>query len=228
MKRIASVSFGKDSTAMLLRIMEEGLPLDEVVFYDTGAEFDAIYNVRDRLLPIIRANGITYTELHPPRPFFYDMLEKPIKTRDGGQKIGYKWCGGLCRWGTRQKITAIDKASKGAFVYVGIAADEMRRIERERNENKLLPLVEWGMTEADCLAYCEERGIKWTEGGIDLYGVLDRVSCWCCRNKNLKELRGIYESLPHYWDRLLRLEAAIGEPMKSSGTLPELAKRWTR
>lgn len=36
-KFVASVSFGKDSLAMLLKIIEEGLPLDEVVFYDTGA-----------------------------------------------------------------------------------------------------------------------------------------------------------------------------------------------
>ena len=35
MKYVASVSFGKDSLAMLLRLIEENKPLDEVVFYDT-------------------------------------------------------------------------------------------------------------------------------------------------------------------------------------------------
>ena len=49
MKYIASVSFGKDSLAMLLKIIEENLPLDEVVFYDTGMEFQAIYNIRDKI-----------------------------------------------------------------------------------------------------------------------------------------------------------------------------------
>ena len=34
MKYIASCSFGKDSLAMILTIIEHGLPLDEVVFYD--------------------------------------------------------------------------------------------------------------------------------------------------------------------------------------------------
>lgn len=44
MKRcIASVSRGKDSLAMLHGLIERGMPLDEVVFYDTGMEFDAIY-----------------------------------------------------------------------------------------------------------------------------------------------------------------------------------------
>ncbi len=64
-KRIASVSFGKDSLAMLLRLLEEEWPLDEVVFYDTGMEFRAIYDIRDRLVPILKEKGVRYTELHP-------------------------------------------------------------------------------------------------------------------------------------------------------------------
>ena len=40
---IASVSFGKDSLAMLLKLLELKYPLNEVIFYDTGMEFDCIY-----------------------------------------------------------------------------------------------------------------------------------------------------------------------------------------
>ena len=53
MKYIASVSFGKDSLAMLLKIIDEKLPLDEVLFYDTGMEFKAIYSIRDKILPLL-------------------------------------------------------------------------------------------------------------------------------------------------------------------------------
>ena len=73
-KYIASVSFGKDSVAMLLMLIEKGCPLDEVVYYDTGVEFNAIYHVRDQILPILEAHGIKYVELKPERPFMYDML----------------------------------------------------------------------------------------------------------------------------------------------------------
>jgi 3'-phosphoadenosine 5'-phosphosulfate sulfotransferase (PAPS reductase)/FAD synthetase len=52
-KYIASVSFGKDSLAMLLKLIEKKYPLDEVVFYDTGKEFQAIYDVRDSVLPLL-------------------------------------------------------------------------------------------------------------------------------------------------------------------------------
>ena len=216
-KYAASISFGKDSAAMLLKIIEKGLPLDKVVFYD----------VRDSLLPVIRDYGAEYVELKPKRPFFYDMLEKPVKHRDGTTSCGYRWCGGACRWGTAAKVSAIDRETRGYTVYVGIAADETPRIAKERAANKVLPLVDFNMTETECLQYCRENGISWDEGGVDLYEVLDRVSCWCCRNKNLKELRGIYENLPGYWEKLVSLENQIGENMKASASLPALADRWS-
>lgn len=76
MKHIASVSFGKDSLYMLLRLIETGTPLDEVVFYDTGMEFQAIYDARDAVLPLLAKHGIAYKELTPPRtvPFFIKCL----------------------------------------------------------------------------------------------------------------------------------------------------------
>ena len=89
---IASVSFGKDSLAMVLLILERGLPLDEVVFYDTGMEFKAIYDTRDRVLPILYDHGVKYTELRPPRPFLFDMLEKPVSSKKNGLHYGYSWC----------------------------------------------------------------------------------------------------------------------------------------
>ena len=59
---MASVSWGKDSLAMLLRLIYENKPLNEVVFFDTGMEFQAIYNVRNAVLGMLKVRGITYTE----------------------------------------------------------------------------------------------------------------------------------------------------------------------
>lgn len=157
MKYIASCSFGKDSLAMVLMLIERGLPLDEVVFYDTGMEFQAIYDLRDDMLPIFQQHGIKYTTLYPDNPFLYDMLERPVK---GRERRGYGWCGGLCRWGTTCKLRTIDQYAErqGAKVYVGIAADETPRLQKERKPYKLFPLAEFGMTEADCLQYCYSAG----------------------------------------------------------------------
>lgn len=152
---IASVSFGKDSLAMVLLILERGLPLDEVVFYDTGMEFKAIYDTRDRVLPILYDHGVKYTELRPPRPFLFDMLEKPVSSKKNGLHYGYSWCGGCARWGTANKTSALDKhakaAGKNVIQYIGIAADEQKRLQR-LPLYKVAPLAKFGFTEADALA----------------------------------------------------------------------------
>lgn len=109
---IANVSWGKDSTAMLHLLLDRGDQLDEVVFYDTGAEFDAVYAERDRMLPLLSERGVRYTELRPRRPFFFDMLAKTVRHRDGTESQGYGWCGGVCRWGTRAKADAIDRYTR--------------------------------------------------------------------------------------------------------------------
>lgn len=229
-KRIASVSFGKDSLAMLLRLLEEGWPLDEVVFYDTGMEFQAIYDIRDRARMILEGRGIRYTELKPNYDFEWKMFDKPVNGRNGFH-YGYSWCGGRCRWGTTDKLAAIERYAKGAIEYVGIAADEVSRLKKERNGTKVFPLSEWGMAEADCLSYCYERGFTWEEdagaGKVRLYDVLDRVSCWCCANKNLKELRNMKRMLPDYWKRLEDLQRRTARPMKGAGkSVFELGERF--
>lgn len=99
---IASVSWGKDSLAMLLLLIEKSWPLDEVVFYDTGMEFQAIYDTQDRMLPELERLGIKYTRLEPENPFLFDMLERPVQSRQKGAHRGYGWCGGLCRWEPRR------------------------------------------------------------------------------------------------------------------------------
>lgn len=229
MKYIASCSFGKDSLAMLLLIIEKKLPLDEVVFYDTGMEFKAIYNIRDKVLPLLKEHNIKYVELQPKEPFEYTMFDKPVHKRDGSISKGYSWCGGRCRWGTTEKLQAIEKYSKGNYEYIGIAYDEPQRIVRERKPNKLMPLVDFKMTEKDCLEYCYSKGFNWVEDDIELYSILDRVSCWCCCNKNMKELKNYYLYLPKYWDGLRRLQSKTDRPMKyNKYTVYDLEDRFKR
>lgn len=224
-KYIASVSFGKDSLAMLLKLLSEKYPLDFVVFYNTGMEFDSIYRIRDRVVQMLSERGISYVELSPDEPFLYSALERKIKYRKReGYHYGFGWCGGPCRWGTSNKLAAIQKFKKSlnddVIDYVGIAADEPERFNKARNEGKLMPLVDWNMTESDCLKYCRDRGFGWEEpaatqsGVIDLYDILDRVSCWCCANKNLKELRNIHKYLPQYWQCLKDMQNKIDRPFK--------------
>lgn len=210
---------------MLLEIISRGLPLDEVIYYDNGMDFMAITRLSEQTELFCKKHGITYTRLRPERPFEYDMLSKPVVSKQKGSHNGYGWCGGVCRWGTTFKATTIDRYSDSIGehkTYIGIAADETERITKERKSCVVLPLVDFGMSESDCLSRCRESNVTWLEespvtesGYIDLYEILDRVSCWCCRNKNRKELKNIWKYLPQYWAKLEQLQSCLDRPMKN-------------
>lgn len=221
---IASCSCGKDSLAMVYRLMKENYPLDEIVFYDTGMEFSAIYKNWGELIRKAWEKGINTTMLTPEIGFLYKMLSKPVNVGKENEHKGYSWCGGVCRWGTTDKLKYLDKYAedKNAIVYVGIAADELNRIKKERKQYKSFPLVDWGMTEKDCLQYCRGIGVNWREGDVDLYDILDRVSCWCCGNKNLWELYNMWKYLPEYWRKLEKLQELNCRPFKKTKSIQEI------
>lgn len=219
--KCASVSFGKDSLAMLLRMLDENWELDKVLFFDTGMEFQAIYNIRDNVKKILVSKGIQFHVLRPKVPFLYSMLEKDIVSKKNGSHKGYGWCGGVTRWGTTEKLKALDSVECDTM-YVGIAKDEPKRLQRLQGTNKFSPLDFWGMTEQDCLDYCRQKGFNWNEDGVDLYTILDRVSCWCCSNKNKKELTNIKKHLPKYWKEIQDLQSKISKPMNRGKWYNEL------
>lgn len=230
MKYIASVSFGKDSLAMLLLLLQRNKQLDEVIFYDTGMEFQSIYDTRNKVLSLLKSKNIKYTELCPKDSFEYTMFDKNVKHRNGTFSNGYSWCGGRCRWGTTEKNRSISSYLKNKYgedyqEYVGIAYDEPQRI-REDN-HKIYLLNELKYTEKDCLKLCYENGYFWDEDGIRLYDILDRVSCWCCANKNLKELRNYYKYLPKYWNKLKQFQKRTNRPFKNNKhTIFDLEERF--
>lgn len=218
-KIIVSFSGGKDSTWMLLEMIRRGEHIDEVVFFDTGWEFPQMLRHVEKIKKLVEDNGVTFTTLHPEKPFDYWMFEHPKKN---GQK-GWSWCGLYnARWGTRWKIDAIDnyfEHEPDHIQCVGIAVDETDRLEKERTGNKRFPLAEWGITEAECLSGCYSLGYDW-EG---LYEDLDRVSCKFCALKNLKELRNIYWKMPDVWSELRDYQSRTYFPYKGEDFENELA-----
>lgn len=74
--------------------------------------------------------------------------------------------------------------------------------------DKRYPLVEWGITEAEALKVCYDRGF--TFGG--LYEIYRRASCWCCPLQRIGELRNLRRHHPELWARLLDMdERAIAQ-----------------
>lgn len=231
---VANISGGKDSMAMLIVLLVNGRPIDEVIFFDTGWEFGCIYKNIEVVKAICNEYNIKFTVLKPEKTFDYLMFEHPHKTRKGEDINGYSWCGGLCRWGTTQKTQAINNhfkqpeyADKLIFHYIGLANDEQKRIAKNKDPHKLYPLNMFQITEQMALEICLENGIDFKENGVCLYDILDRVSCWCCSNKNLKELRNYYLHLPEYWQRLKDYQSRTDRPFRRDGeTIFDLEKRF--
>lgn len=218
---------------MVLRLLEENYPLDEVVYFDIGVEFDSIRNNAEKMKPILSEKGIEFTILEPKDTFLYNMIDRPVQKRNGTIQNGYKWCGGCTRWGTTLKLQAIEENNKkyaGEMIveYVGVAADERERINRNRQNSKvkIYPLVEWEMKEKDCLEYCYSHGWHWNENGYELYDILDRVSCKYCKNKNLNELRNIYHCLPSVWEELKEIQNKVKMPFRDGKTIQDIETRF--
>lgn len=140
MKHIVSFSGGKDSTAMLLKMIENRLPIDEIIFCDTGMEFSEMYEHIKKVEAYIKR---PITKLKAEKTFDYLMFEH-IKTKgkNKGQK-GYSWADYRNRWCTyllkKQVISKYIKRkykNQEIIEYHGIAVDETKRLNK--NKEKML------------------------------------------------------------------------------------------
>ena len=208
---------------MLLRLIEENRPIDLIVFCDTGLEFLQMYDHLKRLEAYI---GREITILRADRSFEYYFLTYTPKRKNPALKQykGMSWAGPRNRWCTAMlKTRVIHKFLRSlqndydVVEYIGIAADEKRRIRAA-----CYPLVEWGMTEADCLQYCYDRGFDW--GG--LYRIFKRVSCWCCPLQSLAELRKLRKHFPELWAQLEAWDRQTWRQFRADYSVDDLSVRF--
>jgi len=210
LNNVISLSGGKDSTAVLLLMLENNEAVHSVVFFDTGWEFPAMYDHLDKLE---KYTGVKIWRLRSRIPFDYLMTERPVVAKNGENKgkvhyVGYGWPSSMRRWCTREKVNALDSFSKpipNRMTCIGYATDETKRIDMDECESHRFPLVEQGMTEADALKYCYEHGFDW--GG--LYEHFNRVSCFCCPLTPLSSLRTLRKEFPDLWSRMLEMDSLI-------------------
>lgn len=230
---VCNFSGGKDSTAMVLRMIELCEHIDEVVCCDTYKEFPAMYRHIERVQKIIEEHGIKFTMLRSEKSFDYLMFEhEPNRTKESLQgNIGYSWAGHLSRWCTSKlKVDVINryfsqlKRQYNLINCIGIAVDEEYRLERQyaNKDGFRFPLVEWGWEEKQCIEYCKQKGFDW-EG---LYDIFDRVSCWCCPLQSLEDLRKLRKHFPDLWLELQDMDNRTWRNFKAGWSVADLEKRF--
>ena len=228
-----SLSGGKDSTAMLLLMIERGMPIDLVLSADTGTEFPEMYEHPAKVdAHLYKERGMHITTLRHPKGFEWLMFEEPKQKESsiarrkelGIPLYGNGWPGMRVRWCTGQlKSHLINKevnrlkGQYNAVNYIGIAADEPGRVK-----DAAYPLVDWGIDEAQALQICYDRGFDF--GG--LYQIYRRASCWCCPFQRIGELRKLRQHHPELWAHLLEMDNRA-RAMFGPGPLGQFRKDWS-
>ena len=225
-----SLSGGKDSSALMLLMIEKEMPIDCVIYADTGMEFPEMEAHIAKLDDLLyRERGIHITTLRHPHGFEWLMFDRPVNREAGRSPMGYgwplgapgrRWCTGHLKQHLISKEINRLKREKNAVSYIGIAADEAHRCKDD--PHNCYPLVEWGITEAQALQICYDRGFDF--GG--LYKIYRRASCWCCPLQRIDELRKLRTHHPELWERLRdmdnRAQAQFGP-----GPLGQFKQNWS-
>ena len=93
-----SLSGGKDSVALFLKLLEEGVKLNEVVTVDLGDEYPAIYDVLLYVASICMHEGIKFTVLTIPESKEYKKFNKLSIELSLSISYNYKKCSGrICK-----------------------------------------------------------------------------------------------------------------------------------
>lgn len=129
---------------------------------------------------------------------FYKIPERRNKKKYDGLILGWPMVMG--RWCLRAlKLEALPKPGPDVVQYVGIAADETKRIGNTHNSKRSLPLVDIGWTEADAMQWCRENDLL-----SPAYETSFRDGCWFCPCQNIDSLRALRRDWPDLWEMMLK------------------------
>ena len=225
-KHIVSWSGGKDSSAMLIRMVEEGMPIDDIVFIEVmatptlGGELPEMYEYIGKMERYIGRKITVVRSVLDFDTVFHQAYQKGQRT---GTIYGFPLtCGAWCN--DRLKLRTIRKHYKtyGEHIrYIGIAADELKRLARLEACCRA-PLAEWGMTEQDCVDFLKKREML-----NPLYQKFKRLGCWFCVKQGLASLCVLRRDYPEYWAMLLEWDKESPRTFKPRYTVSELEQRFS-
>lgn len=234
MKYIASCSFGKDSIATVILAHINNEPLDLIVYSEvmfdekTSGENplhrDFIYNVA---IPKFKSWGYEVKVVCSNTTYvssYYHVVSKSRHKERNGKLRGFL-IPHACKLNDEGKVQPIRKFLKSinepVIQYIGIAADEPKRLERLKR-NKISLLQKYNYTEADAYKLCEEYGLL-----SPIYSTNSRNGCWFCPNAKYSELANIKKQYPNLWGKLetLNRKNIVSNKFNRKDTFEDLNKK---
>ena len=227
MQYIASLSYGKDSCAMLEVIHQHNMPLDRIVHVEImatdtiPADLPPMMEFKAKADRIIRARyGIDVEHIKGKKCFEDQLYTRFVKGKWVGNIYGFpaligNWCN------SQLKVRPMEHVFKNNIAYIGIAADEPNRFH-SLTDRKISPLVEHNITEAQARKICEDIGLL-----SPIYAQSTRGGCWFCHNQPLGQLRLLRHQYPEYWALMLKWDSDSPVTFKPNGTtVHDLDKRF--
>ena len=219
MKNIISWSGGKDSTATVILAHQMGLPVDEVIYCEVM--YDKIRGISGELpehaefikkvaMPRFEQWGYKVTTVRADKDFLDFFFTRVKKGGNQGRMYGYM-ISGMCVANRSLKVKPLCdyKKTLGEHIeYIGIAADEPKRLARLKPLQKSL-LAEYEVKEEQAYQLCEHEGLL-----SPIYKYADRNGCWFCPNARV----------PHY-AHLLQTHPALYEEFIALGGTPLIATK---
>ena len=210
---IASCSFGKDSIATILLAMEHNEPLDRIVSVEvmfdnargiSGEDPGHIQWVKEIAIP--RLKELTGIDTDLIRNEKDDYVTEFFKKRGSKSKYAGKMQGfpiaGMCRINSECKVKPIRNSYKqfaDVVLYIGIAADEPKRLARLTG-NKVSLLAKYGYTERMAFDLCAKYGLL-----SPSYSISNRGGCWFCPNNKVRGFCALRDRHPELWKELQQL-----------------------
>jgi len=202
---ICSYGGGTNSTALLIECVKRDIPVDLILFADTGGEKPHTYKYVEMFSKWLVAQGYPQiiTVQAPNKLLEQDCLDR-------GQlpslAYGFKSCSQRWKLAPQDKYMNNWKPAKlewqeGRKItkFVGFDADEAHRIKDydDKKYNVRYPLVDWDMGRDECIESIKDAGLC----------VPGKSACYFCPSSKPSEIRQLAQVYPELAERALAMEA---------------------
>jgi 3'-phosphoadenosine 5'-phosphosulfate sulfotransferase (PAPS reductase)/FAD synthetase len=211
---IVAFGGGTNSTAMIIGLHKRNIPIDLILFADTGAEQPHTYTFIDTFNQWLTSHGLPQIT-----PVFYsDKFGNRLNLEDECLRsgtlpsiaYGYKKCSLKHKIGIQDKYCnnlsackAVWDADERCNKFIGYDRGETRRIQhaakhdaKDKKYTKHYPLIDWDWSREDCQEVIEAAGLP-TPG---------KSSCFFCPSMKKAEIQALWERYPQLWERAIDIE----------------------
>ena len=191
-RHILSFGGGVNSVALMVLMLREDLPLDEVVFADTGGEVPETYEYLEIAKQYFASHDVPFTIVSKKGDSLYDTSWR--------RRV---FPSAIWRWSTRDfKVNPIHRHYRGVGghvnQYLAIAWDEINRMKDSRVDyvTNLYPLIDRRITREGCIEIIGEAGLP----------VPPRSSCYFCPFNSVDRWRWLHQNHPELYEKAIALE----------------------